>query len=283
MLASIVNTVTGSAGESVLPAGFSLVSRMAGGEEQSGTGNTIEGKIVALVDGKIPASNKLEFTNNYSASRVTLGAQNRLSAKKVLEGRNWADGDTFTAQLTPEDGAPMPDGAKSKVSTVELNKKTQEATFGDITYAKPGTYTYTIQEGIPEPDARADGISYSAAVYTAKVVVEDNQAGALVVKSVTMKQVRDDGGTEKEVEVAGKVATFINRYDAHESKIPIQAKKTLVDNAGTFPLAQNAFSFTLEGMGGYADVNAVFNPAPRKMRGAPTCTSSPRIPAALRA
>lgn len=260
VLASIVNTVTGSAGESVLPAGFSLVSRMVGGEEQSGTGNTIEGKIVALVDGKIPASNKLEFTNNYSASRVTLGAQNRLSAKKVLEGRNWADGDTFTAQLTPEDGAPMPDGAKSKVSTVELNKKTQEATFGDITYAKPGTYTYTIQEGIPEPDARADGISYSAAVYTAKVVVEDNQAGALVVKSVTMKQVRDDGGTEKEVEVAGKVATFINRYDAHESKIPIQAKKTLVDNAGTFPLAQNAFSFTLEGMGGYADVNAVFNP-----------------------
>lgn len=260
VLATIVNTVTGSAGESVLPAGFSLVSRMAGGEEQSGTGNTIEGKIVALVDGKIPASNKLEFTNNYSASRVTLGAQNRLSAKKVLEGRNWADGDTFTAQLTPEDGAPMPDGAKSKVSTVELNKKTQEATFGDITYAKPGTYTYTIQEGIPEPDARADGISYSAAVYTAKVVVEDNQAGALVVKSVTMKQVRDDGGTEKEVEVAGKVATFINRYDAHESKIPIQAKKTLVDNAGTFPLAQNAFSFTLEGMGGYADVNAVFNP-----------------------
>lgn len=260
VLASIVNTVTGSADESVLPAGFRLVSRMAGGEEQSGTGNTIEGKIVALVDGKIPASNKLEFTNNYSASRVTLGAQNRLSAKKVLEGRNWADGDTFTAQLTPEDGAPMPDGAKSKVSTVELNKKTQEATFGDITYAKPGTYTYTIQEGIPEPDARADGISYSAAVYTAKVVVEDNQAGALVVKSVTMKQVRDDGGTEKEVEVAGKVATFINRYDAHESKIPIQAKKTLVDNAGTFPLAQNAFSFTLEGMGGYADVNAVFNP-----------------------
>ena len=259
VLASIVNTVTGSADKSVLPAGFRLVSRKAGGQEQAGTGNTIEGKIVALVDGEIPASNKLEFINNYSASFVTLDAQNGLKAKKVLEGRNWADGDTFTAQLTPEDGAPMPDGAKSKVSTVELNKD-ETATFGDITYTQPGTYTYTIQEGIPEPDARADGISYSAAVYTAKVVVEDNQAGALVVKSVTMKQVRDDGGTEKEVEVAGKVATFINRYDAHEAKIPIHAKKTLVDNAGTFPLAQNAFSFTLEGMGGYADVNAVFNP-----------------------
>lgn len=260
VLASIVNTATGSADESVLPAGFRLVSRMVGGEEQFGTGNTITGTIATLVDGQIPASNKLEFTNKYSASPVTLDAQNGLSAKKVLKGRNWADGETFTAQLTADDGVPMPNGAKSKVSTVELTEDDQPATFGNITYYKPGTYTYTIQEGIPEPDARADGISYSAAVYTAKVVVEDNQAGALVVKSVTMKQVRDDGGTEKEVEVAGKVATFINRYDAHESKIPIQAKKTLVDNAGTFPLAQNAFSFTLEGMGGYADVNAVFNP-----------------------
>lgn len=260
VLASIVNTVTGSADESVLPAGFRLVSRMVGGEEQFGTGNTITGTIATLVDGQIPASNKLEFTNKYSASPVTLDAQNGLSAKKVLEGRDWADDDSFTVQLTADDGVPMPNGAKSKVSTVELTKDSQTQTVGDITYYKPGTYTYTIQEGIPEPDARADGISYSAAVYTAKVVVEDNQAGALVVKSVTMKQVRDDGGTEKEVEVAGKVATFINRYDAHESKIPIQAKKTLVDNAGTFPLAQNAFSFTLEGMGGYADVNAVFNP-----------------------
>ena len=260
VLASIVNTVTGSAEESVLPAGFSLVSRKVGGEEQFGTGNTITGTIATLMDGQIPASNKLEFTNKYSASPVTLDAQNGLSAKKLLKGRNWADGETFTAQLTADGVVPMPNGAKSKVSTVELTEDDQPATFGDITYYKPGTYTYTIQEGIPEPDARADGISYSAAVYTAKVVVEDNQAGALVVKSVTMKQVRDDGGTEKEVEVAGKVATFINRYDAHESKIPIQAKKTLVDNAGTFPLAQNAFSFTLEGMGGYADVNAVFNP-----------------------
>lgn len=260
VLASIVNTVTGSADDSVLPAGFRLVSRMVGGEEQFGTGNTITGTIATLEDGQIPASNKLEFTNKYSASPVTLDAQNGLSAKKLLKGRNWADGETFTAQLTADGVVPMPNGAKSKVSTVELTEDDQPATFGDITYYKPGTYTYTIQEGIPEPDARADGISYSAAVYTAKVVVEDNQAGALVVKSVTMKQVRDDGGTEKEVEVAGKVATFINRYDAHESKIPIQAKKTLVDNAGTFPLAQNAFSFTLEGMGGYADVNAVFNP-----------------------
>lgn len=257
VLASIVNAVTGSADESVLPAGFSLVRRMVGGEKQSGTGNTITGKIVALEDGKIPASNKLEFTNNYSVNPV----KNGLSAKKVLEGRNWADGDTFTVQLTADDGVPMPKGAKSKVATVELTKNAQTqtvgdityktATFGDITYAKPGTYTYTISEVIPGSDAGADGISYSAARYKAEVVVEDNQAGALVVKSVKMTQERNPAGIAD--------AIFTNRYDEHERDITIHAQKNLVDNAGTFPLARNAFTFTLEGVGGYADANAVFS------------------------
>ena len=260
MLASIVNTVTGSADESVLPAGFRLVSRRAGGEEQSGTGNTIEGTIAALVGGNIPASNKLEFTNNYSASSVTLDAQSGLSAKKVLEGRNWADGDTFTAQLTAEDGVPMPNGAKSKVSTVELTKNAQTATFGDITYTKPDTYAYTIKEVVPGSDAGADGISYSAASYTATVVVEDNHAGALVVASVKVTQVRDDAGAETKKEVTEKVATFTNHYDEHEKDIIIHAQKNLTDKAGTFPLAQNTFGFTLEGMGGYADDNAAFGP-----------------------
>lgn len=270
VLASIVNTVTGSADDSVLPAGFSLVSRRAGGVEQSGPGNTITGKIGKLEGGEIPKSNKLEFTNNYSASSVTLDAKDRLSVKKRLNGRNWNDSDTFTVQLAAKDGVPMPNGARSQVSTVELTKDSptetfddityKTATFGDITYAKPGTYTYTIREVIPGSDAGADGISYSAASYTAEVVVVDNGAGALVVTSVKVMQVRDDAGAETKKEVTDKVATFTNRYDEHEKDIIIHAQKKLTDNAGTFPLAQNAFGFTLEGMGGYKDANATFDP-----------------------
>lgn len=267
VLASIVNTVTGSADDSVLPVGFSLVSRKAGGVEQSGAGNTIEGKIVALVDGKIPASNKLEFVNNYSASSVT---QNALSVKKVLNGRDWNDSDTFTVQLAAKDGVPMPNGAKSQVSTVEITEKAptekigdityKTATFGDITYTKPGTYTYTISEVIPGSDAGAGGISYSAASYTATVVVEDNHAGALFVKSVTVMQERNDAGVETKKEITDKVATFTNHYDEHEKNIIIHAQKNLIDKAGTFPLAQNTFGFKLEGMGGYANASATFSP-----------------------
>ena len=271
VLASIVNTVTGSANESVLPAGFSLVERKAGGVKQAGTGNTITGKIAALEGGEIPASNKLEFINNYSASSVTLDAKDRLSVKKRLNGRDWNDSDTFTVQLAAKDGVPMPNGAKSQVSTVEITEKAptetvdgityKTATFGDITYARPGTYAYTIKEVVPGSDAGADGISYSAASYTAEVVVVDNGAGALVVTSVKVTQVRDDADVETGREVTDKVATFTNRYDAYEKDITIHAQKKLTDNAGEeFPLAQNTFSFTLKGMGGYADANATFSP-----------------------
>ena len=271
VLANIVNTVTGSANESVLPAGFSLVERKAGGVKQAGTGNTITGKIAALEGGEIPASNKLEFINNYSASSVTLDAKDRLSVKKRLNGRDWNDSDTFTVQLAAKDGVPMPNGAKSQVSTVEITEKAptetvdgityKTATFGDITYARPGTYAYTIKEVVPGSDAGADGISYSAASYTAEVVVVDNGAGALVVTSVKVTQVRDDADVETGREVTDKVATFTNRYDAYEKDITIHAQKKLTDNAGEeLPLAQNTFSFTLKSMGGYADANATFSP-----------------------
>lgn len=271
VLASIVNTVTGSADESVLPAGFRLVSRKAGGVEQSGTGSTITGKIGKLEGGEIPKSNKLEFTNNYSASSVTLAAKDGLGVKKELQGRNWNDSDTFTVRLTADDGVPMPNGAKSKVSTVEITNNAptetvdgityKTATFGDITYARPGTYAYAIKEVVPGSDAGADGISYSAASYTATVVVEDNHAGALVVTSVKVTQVRDDADVETGREVTDKVATFTNRYDAYEKDITIHAQKKLTDNAGEdLPLAQDAFGFTLEGAGGLTDVNAAFSP-----------------------
>lgn len=270
VLASIVNTVTGSADDSVLPAGFSLVSRRAGGVEQSGPGNTITGKIGKLEGGEIPKSNKLEFTNNYSASSVTLDAKDRLSVKKRLNGRNWNDSDAFTVQLAAKDGVPMPNGAKSQVSTVEITEKAptekigdityKTATFGDITYTKPDTYTYTISEVIPGSDAGAGGISYSAASYTATIVVEDNHAGALFVKSVTVMQERNDAGVETKKEITDKVATFTNHYDEHEKNIIIHAQKNLIDKAGTFPLAQNTFGFKLEGMGGYANASATFSP-----------------------
>lgn len=270
VLASIVNTVTGSADDSVLPAGFSLVSRRAGGVEQSGPGNTITGKIGKLEGGEIPKSNKLEFTNNYSASSVTLDAKDRLSVKKRLNGRNWNDSDAFTVQLAAKDGVPMPNGAKSQVSTVEITEKAptekigdityKTATFGDITYTKPDTYTYTISEVIPGSDAGAGGISYSAASYTATIVVEDNHAGALFVKSVTVMQERNDAGVETKKEITEKVATFTNHYDEHEKNIIIHAQKNLIDKAGTFPLAQNTFGFKLEGMGGYANASATFSP-----------------------
>lgn len=87
--------------------------------------------------------------------------------------------------------------------------------------------------------------------------MNDNHAGALVVTSVKVVQECNDAGVDTKTEVAD--AIFTNRYDEHEGNITIHAQKNLVDNAGTFPLARNAFTFTLEGVGGYADASAVFS------------------------
>ena len=186
---------------------------------------------------------RVEFVNRYAAR----GSTAEIVGTKTLNGRLMSARE-FEFQLVDKAGV---------VVATAYNDESGSVNFGRLSYTTPGTYTYTISEVIPGSDAGADGISYSAARYKAEVVVEDNQAGALVVKSVKMTQERNDAGVDTKTEVAD--AIFTNRYDEHERDITIHAQKNLVDNAGTFPLARNAFTFTLEGVGGYADANAVFS------------------------
>ena len=79
---------------------------------------------------------------------------NAFWAQKVLQGRDWKDGDSFKIYLRADKGTPMPDGAenapvsgmKQVVKTVENGDKFD---FGEIEYTKPGTYTYLIAEATP--------------------------------------------------------------------------------------------------------------------------------------
>ena len=110
VLASIVNAVTGSADESVLPAGFSLVRRMVGGEKQSGNRQHHNGFNRC-------ARGRKDSREQHARVHQQIQCQPRKEwpkRQKVLEGRNWADGDTFTVQLQPTTASPMPSGAKSK-------------------------------------------------------------------------------------------------------------------------------------------------------------------------
>lgn len=241
-------------GTDKMPAGFTLTKREQGGNALSGEGDSISGTIAKQnADGTLADANKLVFTNTYSVkSPVTL--TNAFWAQKVLQGRDWKDGDSFKIYLRADKGTPMPDGAenapvsgmKQVVKTVENGDKFD---FGEIEYTKPGTYTYLIAEAMPSQNDASwlPGFGYSSASYRVTVTVSDNGDGTLSQPAVKMEQTYTDDGVSHEdnpIKVADKIAKITNTYRPKGTSVTLKAKKRftggeLVGNDFTFQLLDN--------------------------------------------
>ena len=243
-----------------MPGGFTLTGREKGGNALSGEGDSISGTIAKKnADGAVADANKLAFTNTYSVKPpVTL--TNAFWAQKVLRGRDWKDGDSFKIYLRADKGTPMPAGAKdAPVSgmkqVVKTVKNGDTFDFGNIEYAKPGTYTYLIAEATPSQND-ADwlpGFGYSSATYRVTVTVRDNGDGTLSQPAVKMEQTyTDDGMSQKDnpIEVADKIAKITNTYNTDEKTISFNVQKTYADQSGANPLVKDKFTFQLEALGG---------------------------------
>lgn len=203
--------------ESDLPAGFTLVDS----EGTSGTITANSGPVAS-------------FTNNYSVSTTTAS----IPVNKILslpEGIDPADHDItglYTFTLTAEDGAPLPD------VTQQTNPDPDGGTvvFGDITYTKPGTYTYHVAE-----TGTVAGVSNDpqAANKTVVVVVTDNGDGTLTA------QVQGADGT---AQAPSTETTFTNTYSVNEVTAAIPVTKALVVPAGQTGPGNIAgqYTFTIE-------------------------------------
>ena len=244
-------TVQELTGTDKMPAGFTLTKREQGGNALSGEGDSISGTIAKQnADGTLADANKLVFTNTYSVkSPVTL--TNAFWAQKVLQGRDWKDGDSFKIYLRADKGTPMPDGAenapvsgmKQVVKTVENGDKFD---FGEIEYTKPGTYTYLIAEATPSQNDASwlPGFGYSSASYRVTVTVSDNGDGTLSQPAVKMEQTYTDDGVSHEdnpIKVAGKIAKITNTYRPKGTSVTLKAKKRFAGGE----LAGNDFTFQL--------------------------------------
>ena len=244
-------TVQELTGTDKMPAGFTLTKREQGGNALSGEGDSISGTIAKQnADGTLADANKLVFTNTYSVkSPVTL--TNAFWAQKVLQGRDWKDGDSFKIYLRADKGTPMPDGAenapvsgmKQVVKTVENGDKFD---FGEIEYTKPGTYTYLIAEATPSQNDASwlPGFGYSSASYRVTVTVSDNGDGTLSQPAVKMEQTYTDDGVSHEdnpIKVAGKIAKITNTYRPKGTSVTLKAKKRFTGGE----LAGNDFTFQL--------------------------------------
>lgn len=211
------------------------------GFAQEGTG--LEGAIAAgqTVNAKV--------VNTYSASG-TLTGKDKLNGEKILTGRDWLSTDKFTFILKPAEGSadvPMPEGTSQGMARVEVTQSegTPEGTkvpfnFGDITYTKPGVYTYQIHESA-ELSTLNPGVSESEALYEVTVTVTDEgHTGSLTVTSEMKKLLTDDGDKVEPSTEADK-AEFKNEYDTQTVKwAPIGAKE-YTDSTGMRPLEQGMF------------------------------------------
>lgn len=172
------------------------------------------------------------FTNEYRAASVELKGDTALGGMKTLVGRDMKDGETFSFALSGDaDTKKAIDGGdivikgydnKTAQATATItgakNEETKAFAFDNVTFKKAGTYTFTIEEQVPDQDS--DGMTWDRHKATATVTVTDKngQLGATVAYS---------GTTTSEDR-----PLFENRYDSSTdvsggTKATISASKTL--------------------------------------------------------
>ena len=179
-------------------------------------------------------------TNTYKPSDVTLSGSTSLAGEKILNGRAWLASDQFDFQLEAVDAknTPMPE-----VSLIHLQQSEGTAAgthvpfhFGDITYTKPGTYIYDINEIIPSNGII--GISYDSTIYRVTVTVTDDHKGHLTA-AASMQNLSDKSTAE--------LATFTNTFAAKDETLVLEAIKQFVDKDGNALTQTNGqFTFKLD-------------------------------------
>lgn len=191
------------------------------------------------------------YKNTYAASD-TLDGETYLKGEKVLTGRVWLETDKFTFILKDADTsveAPMPPTDTLGETRVEVTQPygTPADTkvhfqFQDISYTKPGTYTYEIWESEAFSTLNP-GVSASQALYQVVVTVTDkDHNGTLAVESKMTKLAGDDGVKyEKPQLIENDTATFVNEYNTSEVKWTPSGTKTYTDATGENPLKPGMF------------------------------------------
>lgn len=125
----------------------------------------------------------LGFTNTYAAQPVAVdGTKYDLNLYKVLEGRDWREGDTF--RFVMKAGNHNDPGAQKAEVEVTAKSGTKAGekvpfNFGGYTFTQPGEYYYTITEVEPAEGAKIPGITYSKNAADIVVNVTDNLKGQL--------------------------------------------------------------------------------------------------------
>lgn len=127
------------------------------------------------------------FTNTYNVKPVETSVTDKITATKVLTGRDLKAGE-FSFELVEGD----------KVVATGTNAADGKITMSAVKYDKPETHTYTLRE--VNGGTTSKGITYSNAKYTIETAITDNGDGTLKAEHV----LKDAKGATS--------ATFENTY-----------------------------------------------------------------------
>lgn len=187
----------------------------------------------------------LTFTNTYNPTEAKLDGAGNLTVTKNLEGREMTDSDVFEFLLAAGDEETLNAIAAEDIVMPNLTKleitgatENHQASFGDITFKKAGTYTFEVSElatNIPG-------------------VVNDPDNTRVVTVSVT-----DTNGLLSAALVTEQSdsLTFTNTYHATETTLPgatnLAVTKVLTGRPQDAWLDTDSFSFLLRASGNTAD------------------------------
>lgn len=194
------------------------------------------------------------FTNTYGTATEGRDVSTAGFFTKTLEGRDWAEGDSFQFVLTGEDGAPMPgdsaDGSKTVSVTAAAGTRAGDRVafdFGPIRYTlddikdaefaevggkrvRAKTFTYTVREVRPDDGSAIAGVAYDGHVATMTVTVTDDGSGNLTATTPAIAQA--SGGD------------FVNTYTTeldYSARAGVRLSKTLSGRA----MEAGQFAFTV--------------------------------------
>ena len=208
------------------------------------SGVTKSADIVATVtltdngDGTIGTSvsytNDDTIINTYEAAPV----EAEINVKKILTGYKVKDpavnGD-FTMVLSPQDGAPMPEGKDTLETVVTTKEGEGSGVFEKIRYTKVGEYKYTVKEQVPED--KRPGMTYDENEYTVTVKVTDDLNGKLVAAV----EYKATGEGEEETSTSVEVT---NDFQIKPIDVTLKVKKEIDDQSDS---AKDAtFTFVLK-------------------------------------
>lgn len=197
------------------------------------------------------------FTNTYGTATEDRDVSTAGLFTKTLEGRDWAEGDSFQFTLTGEGGAPMPedsaDGSKTVSVTAAAGTEAGDRVafdFGPIRYTlddikdagfaevggkrvRAKTFTYEVREVRPDDGSAIAGVAYDGHVATMTVTVTDDGSGNLTATTPAIAQA--SGGD------------FVNTYTTkldYSARAGVRLSKTL--SGRSMEAGQFAFTVTAD-------------------------------------